>query len=275
MKLDPKQVSEAIRSYLRVSNPRSRPQDRSRFNRYIPTGRDRSAFMQQLTRYLRGRFGAETLQLHPVNDSATVSQVVEQALRSAAPAPRFQVRPHHVPSGGLDELEQTLNFEVVDLATGTPWRTFSGSREATRNGDGQWVEERRQGVQDVQIDGDIVRVYHGDGRVDSLPLPRVLSPEELGGLQAVFPAFDDARVRYERSDGASSWISIPATAIAADRQKMWEAYGPVHDELVSLGIASVPARDLRWGPVSESLHGWLSTDAHLAHESEYDRQEDK
>ena len=272
MKLDRDQVSEAIRSYLRASKPRSRPQERSPFNRYIPPGRDRAEYMEQLSAHLQDRFRADTIHLGPMNDSATVALVVDRAMQTAAPAPRFRVETSHLPSGGLNELEEALSFAVVDGATGATWLKLSGRREASLGTDGRWEEGPRSGVQDVRIDGSLVKILHADGRIEEVELPRLLSPTELAGLEEAFSVFYEVWLRYDQAHSLASWISISADTIAAERQRMWQAYLPVHEQLVALGIASTPGNNLCWERISDGLRWWLSTDTHLAQESDYASQ---
>ena len=157
------------------------------------------------------------------------------------------------------EFESTLRFDVVDVITREVLHHFEGEYSATY--------ERNSycsGVQDVVVEGDVLRVRYADERTENLPLPRVLTKEEMKSLEAVFPPFYDALDSYRYVEGWSSDVSIPGAAVEKERQAMLLAFKPVASCLDTLGIRNTPAKQLRWGKVSPELERWLREDAHLS-----------
>ena len=91
---------------------------------------------------------------------------------TASPSPRYEVRRHEHHGGGLYELEVTITFDVVELATGTIVKRFEGGYSASYNGSG-WGDYVHSNLHDVTLaaDGLHAEVHFSGGRVERVFLP--------------------------------------------------------------------------------------------------------
>lgn len=88
----------------------------------------------------------------------------------AAPRYEIQRREHH--GGGLFELEITVHWDVIELATGAVVRTFRDESWARYDG-GQWAEIAGHSIADVTLtdDGAAVEIRFNHGVVERVALP--------------------------------------------------------------------------------------------------------